>query len=42
MGKVGFPDFFSNKTNELWETLIIDHRERIPFDGLWIVSIIYL
>jgi hypothetical protein len=37
-GKVVFPDFFLNRTSELWQNLIVNHRKIVPFDGLWIVS----
>ncbi|KAK3096704.1 hypothetical protein FSP39_002561 [Pinctada imbricata] len=35
-GKVVFPDFFLNGTNEVWKSLIKNHHKNISFDGLWI------
>ncbi|XP_067678896.1 maltase-glucoamylase-like [Haliotis asinina] len=35
-GKVVFPDFFKNFTREIWSDLIVTHRRRLVFDGLWI------
>ncbi len=41
-GKVVFPDFFLNATQELWSELIVNHynneTDGVTFDGLWIVS----
>lgn len=37
-GKVVFPDFFLNRTEDLWSDLIVKHYDSITFDGLWIVS----
>ncbi|XP_041359340.1 maltase-glucoamylase, intestinal-like [Gigantopelta aegis] len=35
-GKVVFPDFFKNKTIEVWKSLINESIHRLPVDGLWI------
>nr|XP_022314501.1 maltase-glucoamylase, intestinal-like [Crassostrea virginica] len=35
-GKVIFPDFFKNSTNDVWEDLIRTHYTNLTFDGLWI------
>lgn len=35
-----FPDFTNPNTLEYWTTLTKDLHGRIPFDGLWIVSLI--
>ncbi|XP_076462037.1 sucrase-isomaltase, intestinal-like [Babylonia areolata] len=35
-GKVVFPDFFKPETRRVWKELIVEHRNRIAFDGLWI------
>ena len=37
-GRVVFPDYFKNVTEELWAELIVKHIQQIDFDGLWIVS----
>ena len=33
-----FPDFFKPVTKEWWKKLSVEFHQRIPFDGLWIVS----
>jgi len=33
-----FPDFLLPRTGDVWSELIVAHRQKIPFDGLWIVS----
>ncbi|XP_061182189.1 maltase-glucoamylase-like [Saccostrea echinata] len=35
-GKVVFPDFLKNETREYWKKLIVEHHNKLPFDGLWI------
>ncbi|KAK7490533.1 hypothetical protein BaRGS_00018319, partial [Batillaria attramentaria] len=35
-GKTVFPDFFKSETRRVWKELIVEHRSRIDFDGLWI------
>ena len=35
-GKVIFPDFFLNNTQQVWGDLIVNHHTNISFDGLWI------
>ncbi|PVD23121.1 hypothetical protein C0Q70_16384 [Pomacea canaliculata] len=35
-GKTVFPDFFKTQVQDVWQTLITEHRRRIDFDGLWI------
>ncbi|XP_070183432.1 maltase-glucoamylase-like [Littorina saxatilis] len=34
--KVVFPDFFKNVTRQTWKDLIVSHRSKLVFDGLWI------
>ncbi|XP_025110817.1 maltase-glucoamylase, intestinal-like [Pomacea canaliculata] len=36
VGKVVFPDFFKNHTRQVWKELIVNHRNVLVFDGLWI------
>ena len=36
--KTVFPDFFLNETEPVWTSLVLDFWDEIPFDGLWIVS----
>nr|KAG5702206.1 hypothetical protein BaRGS_033918 [Batillaria attramentaria] len=35
-GKTVFPDFFKAAVKSEWQKLIVEHRARIDFDGLWI------
>ena len=39
-GLTAFPDFTNPKTSEWWTTVVESFREIVPFDGIWIVSII--
>ncbi|KAK7100863.1 probable maltase-glucoamylase 2 [Littorina saxatilis] len=35
-GKAVFPDFFKYATQQVWKELIVSHRAKLAFDGLWI------
>lgn len=35
-----FPDFAKEVTKDWWSEHIADFYQRIPFDGLWIVSLV--
>ena len=37
-----FPDFFKNQTVNVWKALINESIQRLPVNGLWIVSDIFL
>ena len=37
-GKVVFPDYFKNATQQVWKELIVKHRKKLVFDAIWIVS----
>ncbi|KAL8616022.1 hypothetical protein ACOMHN_014984 [Nucella lapillus] len=35
-GKVVFPDFFKSGARRVWKELIVQHRQTLAFDGIWI------
>ncbi|CAL1536418.1 unnamed protein product [Lymnaea stagnalis] len=35
-GKTVFPDFFKNTTKDVWKKLIVEYRNNLTFDGIWI------
>ncbi|XP_059166951.1 probable maltase-glucoamylase 2 [Physella acuta] len=35
-GKTVFPDYMKNITKSIWKKLIVDYRNNLTFDGLWI------
>ncbi|GFS88848.1 lysosomal alpha-glucosidase, partial [Nephila pilipes] len=38
--EVAFPNFLNGITKDWWITNIVYHHKTLPFDGLWIVTII--
>lgn len=37
-GLTAFPDFSNEETHEWWYDNLKRYHEKVPFDGLWIVS----
>ncbi|KAH9504147.1 hypothetical protein Btru_065110, partial [Bulinus truncatus] len=35
-GKTVFPDYMKKSTKDVWKKLIVDYRNNLTFDGLWI------
>lgn len=38
-GLTAYPDFSNEATHEWWYDTLKRYHEKVPFDGLWIVSI---
>lgn len=41
-GLTAYPDFSDNVTHEWWYENLKKFHDQVPFDGLWIVSVIFI